>query len=233
MAKKEKKEKKEEKKKGDAKIVLERSYNIPLRKEWLKSPKYKRSKKAVSALRKFLSKHMKSDNIKIGKHLNEQIWSRGIKNPPHHVKVDTVKDEENVVRAELSGFPIETPESKDKKQGKDKLEDKLGGKGKKEEKGEKGEKGKEVKKEKKEGGLRKLTERFRKKPELAEEAVEEPKELKEEQEADKVSEDIEKEELGDMEKVEEEEEIKEAIKEIKEPSQEKTQKKAKPKAEKK
>ena len=39
-------------------IVLERTYNVPLRKEWLKVPKYKRAKKAVTALRQFLVKHM-------------------------------------------------------------------------------------------------------------------------------------------------------------------------------
>ena len=46
--------------------ILERTYNVPLRKEFLKVPKYKRAKKAVTALKQFLVKHMKSDNIKIG-----------------------------------------------------------------------------------------------------------------------------------------------------------------------
>ena len=43
--------KKEEKK-------IERTYNVPLRREWLKSPKYKRSKKAITGLRIFLIRHM-------------------------------------------------------------------------------------------------------------------------------------------------------------------------------
>ena len=47
MAKKEKK-KEDKKKKGEPNVVLERSYNVPLRREWLKSPRYKRSKKAIS-----------------------------------------------------------------------------------------------------------------------------------------------------------------------------------------
>ena len=47
--------------------TLERTYNVPLRKEFLKVPKYKRAKKAVKALKQFLAKHMKSDNVKIGK----------------------------------------------------------------------------------------------------------------------------------------------------------------------
>ena len=30
----------------EPKVVLERTYNVPLRKEWLKAPKWKRAKKA-------------------------------------------------------------------------------------------------------------------------------------------------------------------------------------------
>ena len=55
------------KKKEEKKIILERVYNVPLRKEWLKSPKNKRAKKAVTALKKFLVRHMKSDKIKVAK----------------------------------------------------------------------------------------------------------------------------------------------------------------------
>ena len=84
--------------------VIERTYNIPLRKEFQKVPRYKKSKKAVTALRQFLSKHMKSDNIKIGKEINEKIWNHGIKNPPHHVKVTVTKDDKGEVKAELFGM---------------------------------------------------------------------------------------------------------------------------------
>ncbi len=88
-------------------MALERTYNVPLRKEFHKSPKYKRSKKAVLALKQFLAKHMKSDEVKLGRHLNEHIWAKGIKNPPHHVKVNVVKDDDGVVKAELFGFKYE------------------------------------------------------------------------------------------------------------------------------
>ena len=84
--------------------VIERTYNIPLRKEFQKVPRYKKSKKAVTALRQFLSKHLKSDNIKIGKEINEKIWNHGIKNPPHHVKVTVTKDDKGEVKAELFGM---------------------------------------------------------------------------------------------------------------------------------
>jgi large subunit ribosomal protein L31e len=106
------------KKEEKPKIVLERTYNIPLRKEFLKVPRYKRSKKAIVGLRKFLTRHMKSDNLKIGPYLNELIWQHGIRNPPHHVQVTVVKDDQGVVRAELVGKPIFEPTVEETKKGK-------------------------------------------------------------------------------------------------------------------
>ncbi len=95
------------KKTEPVKKSLERTYVVPLRSEWIKVPNYKKAKKASVALKQFLVKHMKSDNIKIGKHLNEAIWARGMKNPPHHVKINAVKDADGIVKAELIGKPIE------------------------------------------------------------------------------------------------------------------------------
>jgi ribosomal protein L31E len=106
---------------------IERTYNIPLRKEWLKAPMYRRSKKATTAVREFLAKNMKVElsEVKIGKHLNEEVWSRGIRHPPHHVKVNVVKDDSGMVFAELVGHKIEemlTKETKGKKEEKAKAE---------------------------------------------------------------------------------------------------------------
>jgi len=113
------------KKEPKSKIVLERTYNVPLRKEFLKVPKYKKSKKAITALRKFLKRHMKSDIIKIGKHLNELVWSKGIKNPPHHVHITAIKEDDGTVRAELVGKPVyEEKKEEPKKPAKPKEEKK-------------------------------------------------------------------------------------------------------------
>jgi len=117
--------------------TIERVYNVPLRAEWSRAPPYKRAKRAIKALRTFLLKHMKvteSKNLKLGKHLNEAVWERGIKHPPHHVKVNVSKNDEGIVRAELVGFPLEEPK-KEKKGTVQKLKEKvLGASGKKEEK---------------------------------------------------------------------------------------------------
>ena len=104
------------KKESKPKIALERTYNIPLRKEWLKAPKWKRTKKAVKAAKEFLQKHMKSDNVKLSKSINDAIWKHGGKNPPHHIKVDVSKDEEGLVTATLSGAPKEEKIEKPKKE---------------------------------------------------------------------------------------------------------------------
>jgi large subunit ribosomal protein L31e len=117
------------KKEKEAKIVLERTYNVPLRRRWMHVPKYKRAKKAITTLREFLIKHMKPGVdekghilIKLGKYLNESIWSRGMRNPPHHIKVDVKKDEKGLVKAELVGAPVEEKEEEKKKPNEEKKE---------------------------------------------------------------------------------------------------------------
>ena len=102
-------------KKEETKIVLERMYTVPLRREYLKVPRYKRTQKASKALRLFLEKHMKSENVLIGKYLNAFLWKHGIRNPPHHVKVTATKDDKGVVRAELVGAPKEEKKEKTEK----------------------------------------------------------------------------------------------------------------------
>ncbi len=101
--------------------VLERTYTIPLRKEYQKAPMYRRAKRAVNAVRTFLIKHMKSEKVKLGQQLNQAVWARGIKHPPHHVKVTVVKGDDGVVKAELFGFTFEekkAPQPAEEKKGK-------------------------------------------------------------------------------------------------------------------
>ena len=92
----------------------ERIYTIPLRKETLKVPRYARAKKSVKAVRNFLIKHTKNNNVKIGKYLHLYLYSRGRQRPPVKVqvkvwpeKVKVKKQEIDVVRAELVDAPVE------------------------------------------------------------------------------------------------------------------------------
>jgi len=127
-------------------MAIERAYNVPLRREFLRAPRYKRAKTAINALKRFLQKHMKSEDVYIGKRLNEKIWERGIKNPPHHVNITVVKEDDGKVYAELAGFKYEKPltEEELKKLEKEKKKD-----GKKEEKAEAKESAEEKKEAKK------------------------------------------------------------------------------------
>ncbi len=103
--------------KKDSTPVLERTYNVPLRKEYQKAPRWMRTKKAVVGLRKFLSKHMKSEKVLLSTPLNNLLWKHGIKNPPHHIKVTATKNKDGVVHAELFGEKKEP--AKAKKAGKE------------------------------------------------------------------------------------------------------------------
>ena len=101
--------------------TVERTLTINLRKEILKVPRYKRAKKAVTAIREHLQQHMKvsEDNVKIGKYLNLKIWEHGIKNPIHKVTVLAKKDDKGIVTAELPNIPVKKSKpTKEKKTAK-------------------------------------------------------------------------------------------------------------------
>jgi len=78
-----------------------RTYVVPLRREWLKVPRWRRTKRAVSSLRSFLLKHTKADEVKLSTWLNDTVWARGGKNPPGKVSVK-VTMEGKTAKAELA-----------------------------------------------------------------------------------------------------------------------------------
>ncbi len=88
---------------------IEREYIIPLRHRWQIVPRYKRTNKAVKTVKEFLVRHMKIrdrdlNKIRLDIHLNEILWSRGIKNPPSKIKVKAIK-EGDIVRVEAVDLP--------------------------------------------------------------------------------------------------------------------------------
>lgn len=89
--------------------TLERTYVVPLRKEWLKAAHYKRANKAVKALKQFIAKHMKVidrdiRNVKLDKWVNQELWFRGIKKPLAKIKV-IAKKEGEIVNVKLAEEP--------------------------------------------------------------------------------------------------------------------------------
>jgi len=144
---------------------VEKEYVIPLRKEWAKVPRYKRTARSVKAIKEFVARHMRvperdTKKVKLDIYLNNELWFRGCKKPPSKIRIKARKESDGSVRVEF----VETPKhiaylkiraekrhqkvekKEEKKDDKEKLEEKVE---KPEEKGE-SEKTEEEKKEEKE-----------------------------------------------------------------------------------
>ena len=95
----------------------EKIYTIPLRKAY-RGVKTRRAKKAITIIKEYLIRHMKVDEVKIGKTINESVWSRGIQKPPRKVRIHATLDNK-IAYAEMIGTDIQTP-SKEEVKEKDK-----------------------------------------------------------------------------------------------------------------
>lgn len=90
---------------------IEREYVIPLREKIRVVARYKKTNKAVKTIKEFLVRHMKIydrdlNKIKIDKYLNEFLWHRGIRNPPHKIKVKVIKElDAGIIKVELAEMP--------------------------------------------------------------------------------------------------------------------------------
>ncbi len=108
---------------------VERVYTIPLRREYLKAPRHKRAQRAMSALRAFLQRHMKSETILLDQLVNEYVWQHGMKNPPHHIRVKAVKNDDGTVHVTLEeetlkGKPVKKAMKKEEKKSAKKTREK-------------------------------------------------------------------------------------------------------------
>lgn len=109
-AEKDKSKETKEKDKKENIVLIKREYIIPLRKEWLKVPVYKRANKAVKAIKEFMVRHMKVydrdlRNIKIDILLNNELRFKGIRHPPAKIKVLAIKNSEGTVDVKLAEIP--------------------------------------------------------------------------------------------------------------------------------
>jgi large subunit ribosomal protein L31e len=109
-------------------MTTTKNYIIPLRKSFQQAAPLKRTPKALRAVKDYLMKHCKVEDVKLGKHLNEYIWAKGITNPPHKVSVVVLIDA-TTAKAELEGFTYEEAKKIVKKQEaqsfKEKMQEKL------------------------------------------------------------------------------------------------------------
>jgi len=80
---------------------VEREYVIPLRRHYLRVPHYRRTGKAITAIKIFVAKHMKVadrdiKNVKLDVYFNNTLWAKGRTNPPTRIKVKARRDGELV-----------------------------------------------------------------------------------------------------------------------------------------
>lgn len=100
------------------KMILEREYIVPLSRDFLKVPEFRRTPKAIKALVKFVARHMQvrddDRKIKIDTYLNEELWMHSIRKPPRKVKIKCTKYESGIVKVELAEVPEYVKIRKDK-----------------------------------------------------------------------------------------------------------------------
>lgn len=133
---------------AEQKSSLEREYVIPLRKAWLKAPRYERMRIAIRTIRRFLARHMKIPDrdlkkVKLDIFFNNELWFRGAKKPPAKVKVRAIKEGSLVKvnfiqmpehvkflkqklekRYKLAETKVEKPEEKEEKPEEKKIDEK-------------------------------------------------------------------------------------------------------------
>jgi large subunit ribosomal protein L31e len=100
----------------------EKVFNIPLREAYVRQ-RNRRASNAIKIINDYLEKHMKTEDINIGKSINEIVWKQGIENPPRKVRIHVIK-EDGVVYSELLGIEIKTPSAEETKKKKEKKEGK-------------------------------------------------------------------------------------------------------------
>lgn len=88
---------------------LEREYTIPLRKTFLKVPRYERTRIAIRTIKRFIAKHMKVPDrdlkkVKLDVYFNNDIWFRGRRHPPGKIKVKAIK-EGDIVKVDFVEIP--------------------------------------------------------------------------------------------------------------------------------
>ena len=108
-------------------MAEERIYTIPLTKVTRRVPSYKKTKRAVSEVKKFVEKHMKTENAKLSVELNNLLHKDGRKHPPAKIKVRIIKDTKKVKKEDVEyviaySFNYKIPKEEEKKKDSKKKE---------------------------------------------------------------------------------------------------------------
>lgn len=96
------------------KMADEKIYTVNLTPAWNAAYK-KRAKKSIYVIKEYLKRHKNAKIAKVAPYLNEEIWARGAKNPPRSVKIQIVKEKDDIFWAELAGVKFELPKKPETK----------------------------------------------------------------------------------------------------------------------
>jgi large subunit ribosomal protein L31e len=98
---------------------MERIYTVPLKEAW-NAQRYRRSERAMMVLKAFAVRHMKATTVTVDTSVNEAIWARGIKSPPHKIRVKMTKDDEGAVTVTMAEVDAKAEAKAEKKEAKKK-----------------------------------------------------------------------------------------------------------------
>jgi large subunit ribosomal protein L31e len=103
---------------------LERVYTINLGKVKLSQSQH-RSVRAINMIREFARHHMKVETIKIEEDLAREVWARGVRSPPRKVRVRMSKTDEGYVLVSRYDDDVESKvvSEKETKKVSDKVEE--------------------------------------------------------------------------------------------------------------
>lgn len=117
--------------------MIEKVYTVSLSKLYAMGRHTERARKSVKMIRKFASRHMKTEDEKviITQEVNEYLWRNGIQKPPKRLRVKLMKDKDGTVMVALESEQTKQVEKKNEEQ-KGKLKRKINAKAKDEKKRE-------------------------------------------------------------------------------------------------
>ena len=95
----------------------ERLYTISLIKARA-VPRTKRAPRAIREIRKFVSHHMKTEDVKFDSSINEFIWKRGRSTIPNKLRIKVIKTDDDEVWVYTPEAEVRIPEKKEKKKEK-------------------------------------------------------------------------------------------------------------------
>jgi large subunit ribosomal protein L31e len=103
------KEAKKETKKSTLNEVVTREYTIHLHKHLHGTTFKKRAPKAIKVIRDFAQKTMGTADVRLDPSLNKQVWSKGIKNVQHRIRVRLARKRNDDAEAKEKLYTFVTP----------------------------------------------------------------------------------------------------------------------------